>query len=482
MYLYNTLKRKKELFKPIENGRVGMYTCGVTVYFYPHIGNWRTYIMEDLLKRALIMNGYEPHHIMNITDVGHLTSDADSGEDKLRVAAKREHKSVKMIADFYAEEFERDMRRLNMIMPDTMCRASGHIGEILALIDRLDKKGFLYTLGDGVYFDTSKFKKYGALIGMTFGQLNKSLKAGARVDRPDGLRNITDFAVWRFAKDEKEMVWDSKYGRGFPGWHIECSAMSMRYLGNHFDLHCGGVDHINVHHTNEIAQSEAATGKKFVNYWWHGAFLKVNNTKMSKSLGNIYTLEDLFGKGYTPMELRYFMLGGHYRQELNFTMESLESAANSLRKVYNIAVKLAEFSRGNREATKGTKKAVTNLELEFFNAIDDDLDTPTALTKFHAVMNEANRRVGDGSITAGDAAFMLEAIIRMDSVLGLMIHESIKQKEQLPKGAMRLIKEREKLRKAKKFKEADEARKVLKDRYNVILEDTKEGVRWQRLE
>ncbi|MGC8649164.1 MAG: cysteine--tRNA ligase, partial [Candidatus Micrarchaeia archaeon] len=298
MILYNTLGGKKEEFKPISDMKVGLYTCGPTAYFYAHIGNMKAYIDEDLLKRALLYNGYKVKHVMNVTDVGHLKSDQESGEDKVRAEAVAEHKTMREIVDFYSNLFFSDLKKLNIIMPDIIVRASDAIEDILKLIDILDKKGYLYKTKDGVYFDTSKFKDYGALIGMSFEQLNKQLKAGARVERSTEIKNITDFAVWRFAlEDEKEMVWESKFGRGFPGWHIECSAISMKSLGEHFDIHCGGIDHIPIHHTNEIAQSEAATDKKFVNYWFHVGFLTVNGSKMAKSLKNIYTLADLEKKG-----------------------------------------------------------------------------------------------------------------------------------------------------------------------------------------
>ncbi|MFI5412306.1 MAG: class I tRNA ligase family protein, partial [Candidatus Micrarchaeales archaeon] len=288
--LYNSLTHKKQTFKPIKDKHVGMYTCGVTVYYSPHIGNMKKYVMDDILKRVLLHNGYTVTQIENITDVGHLVSDADTGEDKMKIAAEREHKSMKDIADMYTKMFLKDSELLNVLKPDVMPRATEHIKDMLDLLEVLDKKGFLYKAENGIYFDTSKFKNYGKLTGMSFKQLNEQQKGGARIEEVKGKKRITDFAVWRFAHgDEKEMIWESKFGRGFPGWHLECSTMSMKYLGNHFDIHTGGIDHLPIHHPNEIAQSEAATGEPLANYWIHYEFLVVDNTKMSKSIGNIYT-------------------------------------------------------------------------------------------------------------------------------------------------------------------------------------------------
>ncbi|MEM4245179.1 MAG: cysteine--tRNA ligase, partial [Candidatus Nanoarchaeia archaeon] len=287
---YNTLTRKKEVFKPIHDKKVGIYTCGPTVYWYQHIGNLRSYIFSDLLKKVLLFNGYEVKHVMNVTDVGHLTSDADEGEDKIEKAAAKEGKSAKEIADYYWKVFRNDFKKLNIAEPTVWCKATEHIKEQIDLIKRLEKKGYTYRTDDGIYFDTSKFKDYGKLARLK----KEGLEAGKRIELKDK-KNITDFALWKFSEKPgvRQQEWDSPWGVGFPGWHIECSAMSMKHLGEHFDIHTGGIDHIPVHHTNEIAQSEAATGKKFVNYWMHGAFLTSKGEKISKSKGGLYTIAEL---------------------------------------------------------------------------------------------------------------------------------------------------------------------------------------------
>src|SRR3989338_2131329 len=334
LLLYNTLGRKKQEFKPIKKGIVGLYTCGPTVYSYAHIGNLRTYIFEDILKRVLIENGYKVKHVMNITDVGHLTSDADTGDDKVEKSAKEQKKTVWDIAGFYTKVFQEDIAKLHILDPDIWCRATDHIKEQIELIKKLEKKGLTYKTSDGIYFDTSKFKDYGILGNIKA----EGLKAGVRVEIGEK-KNPTDFALWKFSpKDSKrQMEWKSPWGTGFPGWHIECSAMSMKYLGETFDIHCGGIDHVPVHHTNEIAQSEAATGKSFVKYWAHGAFLLLEKEKMAKSGGNFITLQTLIERGYDPLDYRYFCFTAHYRSELKFSFDALTScraAFNILKEKY----------------------------------------------------------------------------------------------------------------------------------------------------
>ncbi|MGC8888865.1 MAG: cysteine--tRNA ligase [Candidatus Micrarchaeia archaeon] len=476
--IYNTLGRRVQNFKSIHKGEVGLYTCGPTVYWFAHIGNMRTYVQEDLLKRVLIHNGYKVKHVMNITDVGHLVGDSSIGEDKVKLEARKEHKSAYDVARFYEEAFVKDIKRLNIIMPDVMPRATEHIEEMLKLIKKLDEKGYLYEVSTGIYYDTSKFKRYGELTGMTFEELNKYLKAGARVERAAGLRNITDFAVWRFAKKgETEMVWDSEWGRGFPGWHIECSAMSMKYLGEHFDIHCGGIDHIPIHHTNEIAQSEAATGKKFVNYWVHIAFLTVNNMKMAKSLGNIYTVQDIIDKGYSPLALRFFLLSSHYRSQQNFTFEALESAANTLKSIYNFLRAL----NSAKEEKKPEKEALQEIEKRrkaFFDELDNDLNMPNALKEMHALISYENRRLGEGKVGKEEAKKAIEAMLEFDTILGLDFAKELKERE-LPEEVKKLIEEREIARKEKNFEKADMIRSEIEKRFGIIIEDTKEGVKWR---
>ena len=475
--LYNTLGRKIQPFRSIKKGSVGIYTCGPTVYWFAHIGNMRTYVQEDILKRTLIHNGYKVKHVMNITDVGHLVGDSNIGEDKIKLEARKEHKSAYEVARFYEEAFVNDIKRLNIIMPDVMPRATEHINEMLALIKKLDEKGYLYKVSTGIYYDTSKFKDYGKLTGMSFDELNKYLKAGARVERAEGIKNTTDFAVWRFAKgDEKEMIWDSEWGRGFPGWHIECSAMSMKYLGEHFDIHCGGIDHIPIHHTNEIAQSEAATGKKFVNYWIHVSFLTVNNMKMAKSLGNIYTVQDIIDRGYSPLSLRFFLLSSHYRSQQNFTFEALENADKTLKSIYNFIRQINAVNE-EKEFGKDIENELEKFHRRFFEELNNDLNTPNALKEMHALISYENKRLSDGKVGAKEAKKVIEIMLDFDTILGLDFKKELEEKK-LPDEVEKLIEERERARKEKDFDKADHIRKEIEEKYNIIIEDTKTGVKW----
>ena len=476
--LYNVLGRKKQVFECIEDKKVGMYTCGPTVYSYAHIGNLKSYVSEDVLKRTLLHDGYNVKHVMNITDVGHLVGDMDIGEDKVHMAARIEHKSAYDIAKFYSEQFFTDLKRLNVIMPDVIPRATEHVPQMLALIKKLDSKGYLYALDNGVYFDTSKFKRYGELTGMDFEKLNKRLKAGARVERVTGLRNITDFAVWRFARgDEKEMIWDSEWGRGFPGWHIECSAMSMQYLGEHFDIHCGGIDHIPIHHTNEIAQSEAATGKKFVNYWVEMNFLTINGTKFSKSLHNTYTLQEVIEKGFSAEAVRFFFVSSHYRRKLNFTFEALGNMEKTLMSIYSFLDHVSNVDSGGG-ADKKFIADVERLRKAFFAALDDDINTPQAMSRMHELIGKTNKRMENGELDKEEAKAVIEAMLDFDSILGIGLVEHAKSKKELPAGAEKLIEERDAARSSKDFAKADAIRKELKEKYGVILEDTGNGTRW----
>lgn len=480
--LYNTLTHKKEVFRPIEDRKVRMYACGPTVYYMAHIGNMRKNVYDDLLDRVLRHGGYEVEHIMNLTDVGHLISDADEGEDKLRLEAEKEHKSMHDIADFYTKMIFNDFRLLNIRMPEKTPKASEHIGDMIALIKRLDEKGYLYKAEDGVYFDTSKFKDYGKLTGTRFKELNERLRAGARVDLIKSKRHVTDFAVWRLASPHMhEMVWDSPWGRGFPGWHIECSAMSMKYLGNHFDIHTGAVDLIPIHHTNEIAQSEAATGEKFVNHWVHYEFLVVAEQKMSKSLRNIYTVQEIADKGYNPLSLRLFYLTGHYKQQLNFTFEALTNAENTLKGIYFFLQRLGEVkNKVKNEDSKEFKSKVALHKKAFFKALDDDINMPLALSGMHALISATNVREASGKLNRAEARYVVKAMLELDEVLGLDFEKHTKaKKEPLAVEVEKLIQEREDARKAKDFQRADEIRKILKESYNIVLEDTKDGVKWR---
>ena len=326
MKIYNTLTREKEEFKPIDEKEVRMYSCGPTVYNYAHIGNLRAYLFMDSLRRVLEYNGYKLKHVMNITDVGHMTSDADEGEDKMMKAARRENKNPFEIADFYTEAFLKDIQKLNIEQPEIIARATKHIGIMEEYVKKIIDNGYTYSTDDTVYFDTSKLDKYGVLSNRNV----EEQKAGARVEFDNKKKNISDFALWIRAPKEHIMQWDSFFGKSYPGWHLECSAMSYKYLGDHFDIHTGGIDHIPIHHENEIAQSKGFSGKQPVNYWMHVNFLLVNNEKMSKSLNNLYTLDDLKEKGYEPLVYKMFNFTSNYRSQINFTWEAMDSAKVSL--------------------------------------------------------------------------------------------------------------------------------------------------------
>lgn len=483
LFLYNSLAHKRQRFKPIDDSKVGLYTCGITAYYSAHIGNMRTYVEEDILKRVLMHDGYTVTHVQNITDVGHLVSDADTGEDKLRLEADKEHKTMKEVAEFYTRIFIEDCKLLNIIMPDQMPKATDHIKDMLELLETLDQKGYLYKAENGIYFDTSKFKGYGKLTGMTFKQLNKQLKEGARVEKVEGKRNATDFAVWRFAHgDEHEMVWDTKWGKGFPGWHLECSAMSMKYLGKHFDIHCGGIDHLQIHHPNEIAQSEAATGEKFVNYWMHMNFLTIDGAKMSKSLNNIYAVKHIVEKGHSPLALRFFLISGHYKQSLNFTFEALSNAENTLNGIYSFLERMAEVKNKEKNAnTIEFKKKVRENKKKFFKNVNNDLNLTSAIADMHAIISETNTRMASGKLNRSEARFVVKSMLEIDEILGLRFDHHISHKRQpLDAKVKKLVDEREAARAAKDFKRADEIRTMLREQYNVVLEDTKDGVKWHK--
>jgi cysteinyl-tRNA synthetase len=379
LFLYNSLTRTKEEFKPIGEP-VGLYTCGPTVYHYAHIGNLRTYVFEDVLKRVLLYDNYKVDHVMNVTDVGHLTGDRDMGDDKVAQEAKKEGKTAWEIADFYLSAFKKDLHALNISEPDIWCKATDYIDLQINLIKELEEKGFVYITSDGVYFDTAKFPEYNKLSHLKLDEL----KEGARVEKNNEKKNPTDFALWKFSpKDTKrEMEWDSPWGTGFPGWHIECSAMSLHFLKDHLDIHCGAVDHINIHHTNEIAQSEAATGKKFFNYWLHGEFLNIGeNEKMSKSKGNIMTLESV-SKEYSAEALafRYLCFLTHYRKSINFKGEALIQASAALTNLRRAVSALGENSGQVNEDYKN----------QFSAAINDDLNMPQAIAVLQSLIKSVN--------------------------------------------------------------------------------------------
>ncbi len=385
--LYNSLGCQIQEFQPLKDKQVGLYTCGPTVYWYAHLGNLRTYVFEDILKRVLEFNGLKVKHVMNITDVGHLTSDADQGEDKLEKGAARENKTVWEIAQFYTEAFINDLKTLNIIMPDVLVKATDTIKEQIELIRELEKKGYTYKIEDGIYFDTSKLPTYGALWP------NKmELKAGARVEMSEGKKNATDFALWKFSpKDSKrQMEWDSPWGIGFPGWHTECVAMAAMHLGLPFDIHCGGIDHVLIHHTNEIAQAEASYGKIPANFWLHGEFMLIKTEqsneadKISKSKGNIILVSDISKKGLNPLAFRYLCLTTHYRSKMNFSWEALEGANNALLSVYT---KIEELQKSGLPKTLSPERQ--KLLEEFTADINNDLDMPKALALLHETLKSS---------------------------------------------------------------------------------------------
>ena len=457
MMLFNTLSRAKEKLEPLRPPQVGIYTCGPTVYNFLHVGNYRTYIFEDALRRCLSALGFEARHVMNITDVGHLTSDADTGEDKLEVGAARTGKTAWEVAEFYTKTFLSDSKRLNLLPPHELCRATDNIPEQIALVRRLEEKGLIYKTSDGLYYDTSKFAAYGRLMGESH---QEGLRAGARVEMSAEKRGPSDFAVWKFSpKDHKrQMEWDSPWGRGFPGWHIECSAMAMKYLGESFDIHCGGVDHIPIHHTNEIAQAEGATGKPFVKVWVHGEFLVLNKAKMAKSAGTFLRLQDLEDKGFSPLDYRYLCLTAHYRRQLEFSWEALEGAKSAHRKLRDRAQLLARKAEG----PAGEADAFL---LRLKSSAADDLDMPGALAAVWDALKP-------GGISEAAQLAVLKAA---DPLLGLGLFDDVQM--ELPPELQALLDRRAEARKKKDFAESDRLRKALAEK-GIVAEDTPQGQRW----
>ncbi len=453
--LYNTLTRTKELFKPIKKGSAGLYSCGPTVYWDPTIGNWRAYIFVDTLRRMLTYNGYAVKHVMNVTDVGHLVGDGDVGEDKMEKAALREHTSAKNIADHYFAVFKGDMAKLHIIEPGVWCKATEHITEQIALIKQLEKKGYTYRTRDGIYFDSSKFKDYGKLAKLHI----KGLEAGKRVGVGEK-KHKTDFALWKFSEEpgKRQQEWDSPWGLGYPGWHIECSAMSMKYLGSHFDIHTGGEDHIPVHHTNEIAQSEAATGKRFVNYWMHNAFLTFHGEKVSKSKGGLYTLRELEELGYKPEHYRYLCLLAHYRKPLDFSLEALDSAKNAYERLVSTYLRM----RSNKIKSNPNYETFLKYDSQFKEAVNNDLNLPAALGIVWNV-------IADGSLSHHQRVSLIN---RFDSVLGLGLEEITE--ETVPREVLDLVNERAAARATKNWKRSDQLREKIQQ-LGYDVEDTAKG-------
>ncbi len=455
MKVYNTLTREKEVFVPVEPGRVKIYTCGPTVYWFAHLGNFRAYIFADTLRRVFEYLGFEVIHVMNITDVGHLTTDDDLGEDKLEKGARREGKTPEEVARFYEQAFFKDAEMLNILRPHIVCRATEHISDMIELIKRIEANGFAYRTSVGLIFDSSMYPDYWRL-----GRLNlKEQRAGARVQVDLERRSPWDFALWITNQPKHLMQWDSPWGRGFPGWHIECSAMSIKYLGEEFDIHTGGIDHIPVHHTNERAQNFAATKKEVVRYWMHNAFLKMGEARMGKSEGNIITLTELKEQGFEPLAFRYLCHTAHYRTPLNFTDEAIKAAQNGL-------TGLREMGRNAQKwGKRGDGEWIEKAKEEFKTAIEDDLNIPQALSVVWNLVREGNKRKDRRA---------WELLLDFDRVLGLSLGEL--EKSEIPLEVQILAEKRERARKAKNWEEADRLREeIIKLGY--IIEDTREGWR-----
>jgi cysteinyl-tRNA synthetase len=458
LFLYNSLTRKKQEFKPIHTGSVGLYTCGPTVYNYAHIGNLRTYIFEDILKRVLLYNGYSVKHVMNITDVGHLTGDRDMGEDKMEAGAAREGKSAWDIAEYYTQSFKKDIQHLNIMAPDVWVKATDTIPEQIALVETLEDKGYTYQTADGIYFDTSKFKDYTKLSHQDL----EALKEGARVERNPEKRNPTDFALWKFSPpgSKRQMEWGSPWGVGFPGWHLECSAMSMKFLGEQLDIHCGGTDHIDVHHTNEIAQSEAATGKPFFNFWMHGAFLIIQGgKKMAKSEGNFLTLENAFLKNdINPLVYRFASLLTHYRKPMEYSDEGIQAARNGLLHLQNQVRQIATADADNETPVNAEFKD------KFTETINDDLNMPRAMA---IVQEMLKSKISDVQ--------KYSTIMDFDRVLGLRL-DALDQYQALPAALQKLVDARQQARKEKDFATSDQLRAEI-EALGYQVQDTPDGMK-----
>ncbi|MAZ40986.1 cysteine--tRNA ligase [bacterium] len=464
--LYNSLSNKKEVFRPLQKGSASVYTCGPTVYDRAHLGNFRSYIFSDILIRALHFNGFTTKHIINITDVGHLTDDADQGEDKLERRAKKDNKKAQDISKEYTDFFIEDSKKLNLLPPNKYPRATDHIDEQIVMIQKLEGAGFTYKTSNGIYFDTSKLKDYGKLANLNL----ESLKEGARVEKNLEKKNPTDFALWKFSKKEenRHMEWDSPWGTGFPGWHIECSAMSKKYLGFPFDIHTGGIDHKPVHHTNEIAQNEALVGRETVNYWLHNGFMTIDEERMAKSLGNMFTVRDLEDRGTTPIAFRYFMLGAHYRSPINFTWQALKGAEQAYTNL------ILEIRRLTAQVHTGTVfDQIKNFFIttppkpdwkkRFTLAINDDLNTPAAL----AVLWDTLK---DKDLTPKEK---LSLLITYDTIFGLNLKEETRPVS-VPSSIKELVKKREEFRNDGNWNGADHLRDEINEK-GFIVEDGEKG-------
>jgi len=449
--LFDTYTRNVRDFKPLHGNEAGLYTCGPTVYDYAHIGNLRTYLFEDFLRRTLEFNGYQVKHVMNITDVGHLVSDADMGEDKMEKGSRRTGKTAWEIADFYTQAFRQDLAYLNIQEPTIWCKATDHIQEQIQFIRCIEEKGYTYQTSDGVYFDTMRLSDYGYLARLDI----EGLQSGARIDMGEK-HHSTDFALWKFSPSDRQrqMEWESPWGKGFPGWHIECSAMSAKYLGSYFDIHCGGEDHISVHHTNEIAQTEACYGSRLANFWMHGYFLQIDESKMAKSAGEFLRIQTLIDKGYDPLAYRFFALSAHYRAKLNFTWEGLDGAAKSFDRLRQLVYNFGEPGAVDQGYLR-----------QFKEQVNDDLNMPRALALTWDLVRSS---LPDDVKKA--------TVLLFDQILGLRLATWQPPQETIPDEILSLAEERQKMRKEKRWAEADLARnQILEAGYEV--EDTPQGPR-----
>jgi cysteinyl-tRNA synthetase len=460
--LRNTITRSLEEFKPLDGNKVRMYACGPTVYDYGHIGNFRTFVSVDVLRRYLNYLGYDVHHVMNITDV----------EDKIIRGMLAAGKTLEEYTDFYTREFLKDCEALNIQRPETMPYATKHIPQMIDLMERLSSANHTYRSDGSLYFSISSFPTYGRLSGL---KIEGNL-AGARVDVDEYEKaDARDFVLWKASKEEGEPRWPSPFGEGRPGWHLECSAMSMQYLGESFDIHCGGVDLIFPHHENEIAQSEGATGKPFVRYWVHTEFLLVEGEKMSKSKGNYYTVRDLIEKGHSPIAIRYLLLSVPYRTQLNFTIDGLRGAETALEGLRNLRRRVAEFE-GKEGSHPKVAKIIDDARTGFEAGMDDDLNTSKALASLFELRRDINIAIDSGEFGMEDRAAVLDLLERTDSVLGVLGEE---KDEMLDPEIEAKIEERNNARRNRQFAKADEIRNDLAAR-GIILEDTPQGTKWKR--
>lgn len=454
IYFYNTLTKKKEKFDTINGNEVTIYSCGPTVYKDATIGNMRTNIMNDIIRRVLKYNGYTLKHVMNITDVGHLVSDGDEGEDKMIVSSKQMHKTPLEIAKHYTELFFQDLEKLNIETPEIVCKATEHIEDMIKYVQKLVDNGYAYVTSTAIYFDVSKLDEYGILSGIKLDEQ----KAGARVDIDSEKRNPYDFALWIKAPENHIMKWESPWGLSYPGWHIECSAMGQKYLGEVFDIHTGGIDLIPTHHENEIAQSKGACGKIPARFWIHGEYILINGGKMSKSLNNAYLVKDLEEKGYDPLAYKLFTYSSSYRTKLNFTWEGIESSQKSLEKLKQ---GYQNHLLGNEDISN---KEILEYETNFNKAINDDLNMPLAMSIVWEIIKNPSK-----------SKRLAELLLKFDTVLGLKINEPIKQKlEEVPINIINLAEKRKKAREDKNWEESDKIRdEIVKQGYTI--KDTKQG-------